>query len=84
MWTEDESKCRWLEADKCKDVPQLVKVLRAVPTRGVTNPLFCGSGSGTGIVTQRAGVGVAWIRIHGGIGSTIGISSFLELHMSNI
>ena len=55
---------------------------RGVGSRVVTNPVFAGSGSGTGTTTK--GVGVAWIRIFAGIGSTHGIGSFLGLHISNI
>ena len=51
-------------------------------SRGVTNPVFAGSGSGTGTTTK--GVGVAWIQIFAGIGSTHGIGSFWGLHISNI
>ena len=43
--------------------------------RGVTNPVFARSGSGTR--TTIKGVGVAWIRIFAGIWSTHGIGSFL-------
>ena len=39
-------------------------------TRGVMNPVFAGSGSGTGVTTKCVGVGIAWIRIFAGIGST--------------
>ena len=49
--------------------------------RGVTNPVFAGSGSGT--TTKGVGVGVTWIRIFAGIGSTHGIGSFWGLHISN-
>ena len=55
-----------------------------VPIRGVTNPIFAGSSSGTGTTYKGVGVGVAWIRIFAGIGSTHVIDSFLGLHISNI
>ena len=53
-------------------------------TKGVTNPFFAGSGSGSGTTTKGVGLRVAWIRIFAGIGSTHGIGSFFGLHISNI
>ena len=42
------------------------------------------SGSGSGIIPKRAGIGFTWIQIHAGIGSMIGIGSFLDTYISNI